>query len=361
MRSPGEIWEGRRLCLAELRGSRAAVERWLRACGAIPQARWTKATALVVVEDGAGAEVRSRVEVIEVTALQRALLAALTPSAQARLARLRALLDAGRGSAWDAACGLLDLWRDRPGWKRAIHLLNAEASIAEGLRRAPEEWILRVLDGRTEPRLRVVRVVEWGRGGLRLEEIERLAACRDLGGVAALHLERGAIGPAGLGALVSTPNLRGLRELWVRANRVGDEGVAALVRSSRLRQLRVLDLGDNRLSIAGAGAIAGAEGLASLAALDVSDNAIGLEGARLLLRSPHLRGLERLSLSLADEAIVALAGDPALANLDRLEFLEFNRTGGGAYGLAPPVVAALRASPYVTARVRARVLAEPVA
>jgi uncharacterized protein (TIGR02996 family) len=125
----------------------------------------------------------------------------------------------------------------------------------------------------------------------------------------------------------------------------GDAGAIALAGSTRLVALRDVTLRCWRITARGAAALL--DGALPLDALDVSGNAIGAAGVVDLVRKPaaaRLRALGLAGVGLDDDAAVALAASPQLANLRRL-VLSYESM---ASGLSMRGVTALAASPYLS-------------
>jgi Ran GTPase-activating protein (RanGAP) involved in mRNA processing and transport len=154
------------------------------------------------------------------------------------------------------------------------------------------------------------------------EDVERLARSGALEQLEALELDANLLSDAAAMALADSGMLGQLRELGLMENQIGDVGVAALIERGGMTRLEVLRLSRNLIGDAGAAAIArGPITLAAfreLARAELHWNRIGLAGIQALLRSPLIHEIEELDMScdtLTHEDILALAADPALANL----------------------------------------------
>lgn len=247
--------------------------------------------------------------------------------------------------AWRKICAALDA---------SEVSVDAVEAACEGwpdeVRRAPGRWLRDLLDGRPQPRLRVVRLVdvllhETEVAGDRLAwtdapELARASIVRVLddrfgdagverllGGrlenLRELALATG-ITDRGAQLLAGDARMAGLHSLALFRNEIGPDGVAALIVGSR--PWKRLLLGRNRLGVAGARALAGPTGLAGLELLDLDCDRLDGDAIRELVRAPLLSRVKLLNLS---NNPVGAAGCAALAEcrLDALEVLYLHGCG----------------------------------
>jgi uncharacterized protein (TIGR02996 family) len=168
------------------------------------------------------------------------------------------------------------------------------------------------------------------------DHLPRLADVPQLGQVRTLEFRT--LAGQDVGTLVRSPHLGQLTALILRYGGVDDAAAAVLADTPTLTRLTVLDLYGCSLGPAGIGAIASSPRLKGLTDLVLGDwQDIGYAGAEAL-DGPHvqLSGLTRLHLSFADigdAGAEALAAAPALAGLRTLD-LGYNEIGtDGAWAL----------------------------
>jgi hypothetical protein len=175
-----------------------------------------------------------------------------------------------------------------------------------------------------------------------------LAACPRMGDLRELVVYHNLIQDDGLAALAGSPHLIGLRKLVAFHNAITDDGVAALARSAGLAGLTHLKLG-GAIGPAGVRALATSPHLTRLEALELVDYSAGAAGARALADSPSAARLEALALSgRADrEGAIGDAGARALAESPHLRpraLTLFHMAIGDAGALAnSPAVSRLHA------------------
>lgn len=185
-----------------------------------------------------------------------------------------------------------------------------------------------------------------------------------------LDLTQTYIDAEGAGVLATAPHFRGLRELRMRGTGLGYKAAASFLDAARFEHLRLLALSDEYGGEV-VTAVARAEWVASLECLDLSGSPLGdgvaalatarhlnrlrvlllddvkltLAGLEALLSWPGLSGLHSLSLSaergfmdeneaLGDDAAIAVASCPRLANLVYLGMKDHDITDRGALALA---------------------------
>jgi uncharacterized protein (TIGR02996 family) len=182
-----------------------------------------------------------------------------------------------------------------------------------------------------------------GAGGAKNDSVSALLKAKWFARLRVLDLADNAIGDGGVKALAAHPVAKTLRVLRLGNNAFGRGGLAALAADGafpelttlslhshhtrrakpadlaafltalRLPRLRHLDLGMWPLGNAGAKALAQNPALAGLTRLNVEGCGIGDAGARAIFASPHLRGLVELQMNY--NAVKAGAGalaDPAV-------------------------------------------------
>jgi hypothetical protein len=282
---------------------------------------------------------------------------------------------------WRRIVGALD--RQLDAVQLDADLLAVEAACTQfpdKLRLAPGRWLRRLLEGNSEPRLRVTRAVDmtlqgperlsdrfawadapeleqativrvfdeqlgdagltrWLRSSshLHITELALAAGITDRGAaqlaedprlakLSSLALFRNAIGPEGLTALIRSPPLGGkLSRLLLGRNRFAEPGTRALAGDTAIEGLELLDLDCNRLDAAAIAALVHAPLLRGIRTLNLSNNPIGAQGCAALAESPHLDRLEELFLhgcSLDDDAVALLLRAPWLARLRNLALSE---------------------------------------
>jgi uncharacterized protein (TIGR02996 family) len=157
-------------------------------------------------------------------------------------------------------------------------------------------------DGRFEvlvaaPALARIRRLDLGTSYLHRHHAEQLARCPYLGSVVHLRLSSNPIGPDGLTAIVHSDRLPALTSLDLSFGcHAGLAGLRALVESPLADRLEHLvayyaSLGDESIKV-----LAAAPKLKRLLTLDLSHNKITADGFSALIASPHLMGLQRLTL-----------------------------------------------------------------
>ncbi len=194
------------------------------------------------------------------------------PAVSACLTSLRELLyDTPGKESWDKICALFERWP--PGDDLTLGVEYARQHLEswpDGLRRAPERWKERFLQGRHDARLSLIRTLDLNYHYLDLEDIARLTR---------------------------TPQIRGLTGLWLRTAFVRDEGVAHLAQARTLPDLKTLDLAQNGVTDEGCQALGRSHTLQGLRWLSMASNPIGAKGVRALAESASLAHLNHLDLS----------------------------------------------------------------
>jgi uncharacterized protein (TIGR02996 family) len=152
------------------------------------------------------------------------------------------------------------------------------------------------------------------KGASALADTPSLAGLRDL-----ILMDR-SIGPGGAAAIVGARHFAGLEEMMLSFSSVGDPFAEALARADHITNLRILRLDYTDLTPAGITALARAPHLASLRRLDLDGNDIG-PGLPALAGSPYLRYLESLNLGqmhASDADLAVLLRSPILHSLRKL-------------------------------------------
>ncbi len=192
------------------------------------------------------------------------------------------------------------------------------------------------------PHLGKVETLDLSFNGLSDTAVGRLAECRTLPGLTALHLnDNGRITADGVARLAESPHFGGLRVLDLSANDVGAAGIAALAHSQGLGRLHVLRVRSNHIGDGGCEALAGSPLLARMIAhdprLDLRQNEINSGGLKALAACPLFAGVRVLDLShnhVGDDGLLALAESPHTAKLVVLLLRQNPITDLGAVGLA---------------------------
>ncbi len=192
------------------------------------------------------------------------------------------------------------------------------------------------------PHLGRVEALDLSFNGISDAGVWRLAECRNLPALTALHLnDNGQITAAGVKRLAESPHFGGLKVLDLSANDVGDGGMAALAHSRQLGRLHTVRVRNNHIGDAGCEALAGSPLLARMVAhellLDLRQNAINSAGLKALAGCPLLAGVRVLDLShnyIGDDGLVALAESPHTAKLTTLLLRQNPITDAGAVRLA---------------------------
>jgi poly(ADP-ribose) glycohydrolase ARH3 len=178
--------------------------------------------------------------------------------------------------------------------------------------------------------------LELGANRLDAEAAQLLATSAMLRGLTHLDMSNNPLGPEGVRALASSSHLEELTSLDLGFTYAGPGVGEALGRSPYLGGLRELHLLESDLGDEGMAALVASRHLVRLATLWLDDNGITVDGVRALARSPVLRGLEELGLSLnpgiGDAGAACLAGSPNAAGLRRLALgaCEIGALGGRA-------------------------------
>ncbi|MBY0457402.1 MAG: hypothetical protein K2V38_08705, partial [Gemmataceae bacterium] len=125
-------------------------------------------------------------------------------------------------------------------------------------------------------------------------------------------------------------------------NRLGKGGLQALARSPHLRGLTRLSVSHDRYAhtVAGLAEFLRALDLPNLRHLALGGLPVGVSGAKALAQSPAFARLARLNLNfgrIGDSGLAALAGSPHLVGLISVELFQ-NRLGAGARVLADRAV-----------------------
>lgn len=232
---------------------------------------------------------------------------------------LRAALHAPSADSWQRVVAALEAWPEGPGLREALaygeQMLKGWPEALE--RAAPFRWLLALLRGVDEPRLRLVdtlrtppghqleggavehlvqsehldllRHLSLRDGGLTDEHVLLLTSWPGTAPLRSLDLVRNDLGSRAAGALADPQGrLQGLRALDLSGNWLADHSARELT-SLRLRHLEVLRLRGNAISDEGARTMARAPHFAQLLELDLEGNRITEEGARALATSEHLR------------------------------------------------------------------------
>jgi hypothetical protein len=275
--------------------------------------------------------------------------------------------------AWRRICASLDALDGAELIAQIAAVEGACEDWPDEVRRAPGRWLRDLCDGRSQPRLRLVRAVDltlcgvevagdrlawtdapelspativrvlddrlgddgvqrWLRSpnnsrihelalasGLTDRAAGLLAADRRIPGLRSLALFRNAIGPAGIAALISAA-APALQQLLLGRNQLGKAGIWALAGPTVSRP-SLLDLDCNRLDGGAVQVLATAPLLGGVKILNLSNNAIGVDGCEALAGCSRLESLEVLYLhrcGLDDAAVAALLRAPWLPRLKNL-------------------------------------------
>lgn len=158
----------------------------------------------------------------------------------------------------------------------------------------------------------------------------QLSASPYLSSLRSLGLGMHNIGDEGAIALSQSQSLAGLTHLDLRWNEIGDDGLMALANSPLMSNLRVLDLGLNQISDRGLEALAASPYITKLNRLSLASNLFTEKGFISLVRSPNaarLRVIEcrrndlfsPISTMLQHAGFAALAESPYLTRLNVLD------------------------------------------
>lgn len=204
----------------------------------------------------------------------------------------RALQAEPSPESWQVLCAAFDRWKELPD-----RMLEEAATVLEGwpdeLRVAPDRWLDEVIEGRHQPRLRLVRILRYSQ--VLASGAINISRSHDLDGLIEIELAMGPIGPDA--AKVITERFPDLKALKLYAQRIGDAGAKAIAAAPWTR-LEVLRLGANTIRDAGAVALVTSPNLSSLMDLSLESNNFSQAAFETALTSAtHLAGLERLNLS----------------------------------------------------------------
>jgi WD40 repeat protein len=283
------------------------------------------------------------------------------PTARKRIDEIaevqRALAAAPGPESWWTLCAALDAWEHIPD-RILDHAEEVLRAWPDRLRVAPDRWIEDLAAGRSQPRLRLVRVVR--HSGEPHDVIADLAASPDVARLVEIDLSMGAVSAGALDA--AARQLPDLTALKLYAQHLGDDGARAIA-AAPWAHLEVLHLGANRIGRDGALALVGAPALATLRDLSLEGNPfpaspfveafvaashlaglerLNLTGTRLrgvgvVVDAPHLTRLEALVLGwleLVDADVARLAAAPHLARLRKLFLRGGTFTAAAAFALA---------------------------
>jgi uncharacterized protein (TIGR02996 family) len=168
---------------------------------------------------------------------------------------------------------------------------------------------------------------------------EGAKALADSSALKSLWFADSTLGPRGARAL-ATKSFPRLETLELCFSRLGDKGLGHLLSRGRFPRLTRLDITGNHLTADGIRALTGSTLLGQLTELELSFNEkLGDEGVAVLVSSPGVARLRRLTLSfcsLGEGGVQALVSSP---NLARLRFLSVCEHG---WPKDNPAAAALR-------------------
>ena len=168
-----------------------------------------------------------------------------------RLTSLRQLVyDGPTPHAWTRICELLQAWPDDPSLEMALdyaeqHMADWPDTLKRGAGTA-YSWILNALDGRHEPRARLVRVAKLRGSHATPERLERLLTESFMEPFVGLELELNFRTTAAVAQRLSLRDNSKLKVLDLSGCRMGAHAIEMLERGN-FTNLRVLDLSHNNL------------------------------------------------------------------------------------------------------------------
>jgi len=233
------------------------------------------------------------------------------------IAELRTLLNEPSAENWQSLVALFDRWPEQTALETGIeYALPHLEDWPEALRSVPEHWV-------------------WDR------ERDEVACSPLLILCTTFHCLRGwELGAEGTMPLTSFPGLANIRHLNLRNNRFGesdDRGaylscMEELLSSPMFSGLKTLDLSAGFIDDIGAKMLANALSLSELEELNLSDNKFRDEGLQELAKSPYLKNLRTLDVSLCGEwswgervtgvGLRSLVSESALPALEELDLSE---------------------------------------
>jgi hypothetical protein len=192
------------------------------------------------------------------------------------------------------------------------------------------------------PRLAVFEAKRQGEG-MRNDVLQQLLLADWFANLRSLNLQGNSIGDKGIVALGNHPAARQLREIRMGDNAFGKRGLATLAKTDAFPNLIVLDLDSSlkrKVVEADLAAFLSALAIPGLRCLNLNNWPLGNQGAIALAKNPAFANLERLfldSCGIGDTGAEALVTSPHLQNLVDLH-LDHNDIRTGTDALTDPAV-----------------------
>lgn len=229
--------------------------------------------------------------------------------------------------AWEEIIELLEQL-DSPQLEQEIlpYVHRAVQSWDDRLLTPPRAWLDRVLGGKREPRMALVRRLSLTHTDLEGRRFQELIRSPYLEHLTSLELTWPGLDLDQLVTLLYHRSLSRLTELSLEGTELGDGAVDLLCLTGFVHRLEILELERNELSDGAVSRLVDELG-PSLRVLDLSSNHITSQGFAAICRAPHLTSLERLSLwnnAVGDEGVDALVNTSFLPSLRSLD-LERNQ------------------------------------